>query len=55
MTAIYREAILAYREGSWEERIEGWKERIKDRALGGITAGAFVRGLKEDGPFVPDE
>jgi U32 family peptidase len=55
MTSIYREAIRAFRENSWNEGIGGWKERIRDRALGGITAGAFVRGLKEDVPAVSDE
>jgi putative protease len=55
MTGIYREAIVSYREGTWERTIEGLKERIQDRALGGITAGAFVRGKKEMGPGGAEE
>jgi putative protease len=55
MTRIYREAIQAYREGSWKRTMKALKGRIQDRALGGITAGAFLHGLKEEGPAVPEE
>jgi putative protease len=50
MTALYREAleIISTRTGSERDRELGrLKNRVKEIATGGITAGHFLRGLKE--------
>ncbi len=46
MTAIYREATLAAKGGEKKD-LERLREEARSRSLGGITAGAFVRGRKE--------
>ena len=49
MTKIYREAlgIVASRAGTSYRDLDRLKEDVKRIAMGGITAGHFVRGLKE--------
>ena len=49
MTKIYREALRAAGEGAGkgDMRLLQVKEQAKARSLGGITAGHFLRGLKE--------
>ena len=49
MTKIYREAlgIAAGRTGSAPHELDRLKEEVRQIALGGITAGHFLRGLKE--------
>ncbi len=48
MTRIYGEAILRVNAGTETKEQSGLlKERVKALAYGGITAGHFVRGLKE--------
>jgi putative protease len=49
MTRIYRTAILttASRISGSEKQLQALKERIKKISLGEITAGHFIRGLKE--------
>ena len=48
-TRIYREALDSIAAGTpfSKERLASLKEEIRARARGGITAGHFVRGLKE--------
>jgi U32 family peptidase len=49
MTKIYREAIgvTTGRTGAVQYELDRLKEEVKRIALGGITAGHFLRGLKE--------
>jgi putative protease len=49
MTALYREAIQQAKKGArtGDPGIEKLKNAIKRRAIGGITTGHFIRGLKE--------
>jgi putative protease len=49
MTRIYRTAILATatRTTGSEKQLQALKDRIKRISLGEITAGHFIRGLKE--------
>ncbi len=48
MTRIYREAIDQVNDRAiTENQIRSLKDRIKILACGGITAGHFLRGLKE--------
>jgi putative protease len=49
MTGIYREAITMVKNGirSDDARFIHLKDEIRRRSLGGITAGHFIRGLKE--------
>jgi putative protease len=47
MTRIYREAIGRMGAGTGTMDPSGCKERVKGLAYGGITAGHFLRGLKE--------
>jgi putative protease len=49
MTRIYREAldILAARRPGWQKQLQALKERIRQISSGEITAGHFLRGLKE--------
>jgi U32 family peptidase len=49
MTRLYRSAIAEVMEGTGnpDQKLAELKERAKMPALGGITAGPFVRGLKE--------
>jgi putative protease len=50
MTQIYLEAIELTKIGdrSLPEELRGLKERIRPMALGGLTYGQFIKGLKED-------
>ena len=50
MTQIYLEAIELTKIGdrSLPEELRGLKERIRPMALGGLTYGHFIKGLKED-------
>jgi U32 family peptidase len=50
MTQIYLEAIELKKIGgeSLPEELRGLKERIRPMALGGLTYGHFIKGLKED-------
>ena len=49
MTAIYREAITLVHnpDGDTPRRLAGLKEQARRCAWGGITAGPFLHGLKE--------
>jgi len=49
MTRIYREAldISAARKPGWEKQLTALKDRIKKISIGEITAGHYLRGLKE--------
>ena len=49
MTRMYREAITLAKNGIRHDdhRFEHLKDEVKRRSLGGITAGHFIRGLKE--------
>jgi putative protease len=49
MTRIYREAlgIASAGTGTMQQELDRLKEDVKRIALGGITAGHFLRGLKE--------
>jgi putative protease len=49
MTGMYREAITLVMGGirSDDHRFIHLKDEVKRRSLGGITAGHFIRGLKE--------
>jgi putative protease len=49
MTRIYREAVGMVNNGAktGDRRLTAAKERARRMALGGITAGHFLRGLKE--------
>jgi putative protease len=48
MTQVYRETIARCADGSGSGDASGpQKERVKALAYGGITAGHFLRGLKE--------
>jgi putative protease len=49
MTEIYLEAIeLTKAGGASQEGLQALKERIRPMALGGITYGHFIKGLKDD-------
>jgi len=49
MTEIYLEAIeLTKAGGSSQEGLLSLKERIRHMALGGITYGHFIKGLKDE-------
>jgi len=49
MTGIYRDAISLINKEKWDNkaRFEQWKDKIQQYSIGGITAGHFIRGLKE--------
>ena len=49
MTGMYREAITLAQNGIRHDdpRFKHLKDEVKRRSLGGITAGHFIRGLKE--------
>ncbi len=49
MTRIYREAldISAARKPGWEKQLTTLKDRIRQISIGEITAGHYIRGLKE--------
>jgi hypothetical protein len=49
MTGIYAEAIALVHDGIKipDRRLELLKDTVKRYALGGITAGHYLRGLKE--------
>jgi putative protease len=49
MIRLYREAILLAKKGvrTDDPRFEHLKDAVKHLAVGGITAGHFIRGLKE--------
>jgi putative protease len=49
MTGIYRDAISLINKKKWvnNAHIEQWKDKIRRYAIGGITAGHFIRGLQE--------
>ena len=49
MTRLYRQAISMAKDGIRHDdpRIEVLKDAVRCRSLGGITAGHFIRGLKE--------
>ena len=50
MTQIYLEAIELTEKGgrSLSEDLQALKERVQPMALGGITSGHFIKGLKEE-------
>jgi hypothetical protein len=50
MTQIYLEAIELTKidSRSLHEELQGLKESIRPMALGGLTYGHFIKGLKED-------
>ena len=49
MTGIYKKAIALVHDGikTPDKRLELLKDTVKRYALGGITAGHYLRGLKE--------
>jgi putative protease len=49
MTRLYRQAINLSLQGilTRDRQLEKLKDEVKGLALGGITAGHFIRGLKE--------
>jgi putative protease len=49
MTRIYRSAILttSTRTTGAEKQLQALKDRIKKCSMGEITAGHYIRGLKE--------
>jgi putative protease len=49
MTCIYKDAMTLVRNGikTNDQRFSALKDAVKLRALGGITAGHYIRGLKE--------
>ncbi len=49
MTGIYKNALALVQKGinDGDQRFEPLKEAVKLCALGGITAGHYLRGLKE--------
>jgi putative protease len=49
MTGIYRDAINLINKEKRDNntRFEQWKDKIRQYSIGGITAGHFIRGLKE--------
>lgn len=48
MTDLYWQALKAYDGGKWERDFTQLKKQVQKRARGGITAGAYVRGLREE-------
>jgi hypothetical protein len=50
MLRIYRDAMTqaAQKSGAQPHDFTALKERVKTIALGGITAGHYTRGLKEE-------
>ncbi len=49
MTEIYLKAIeLTNVGGTSQEGLQALKERIRPMALGGITYGHFIKGLKDE-------
>jgi putative protease len=49
MTRLYREAIQLAKKGfqTDDHDLDHLKDAVKRLAIGGITAGHFIRGLKE--------